>query len=63
MVLVTLQPFPSRAGCLVHRERMLTGVAVEIEGAPREEGRQSFTSYVLGTLLGQTLCWVLGTQQ
>lgn len=43
-------------------ERMLVAMAVGIEEGPREKHRCSFISYVLGTLSGQTLGWVLGTQ-
>lgn len=41
---------------------MLLAMEVGIEEAPWEKHRRSLTSYVLGTLLGQTLGWVLGTQ-
>lgn len=35
---------------------------VGIEEAAWEKHRHSFTSYVLGILLGRILGWVLGTQ-
>lgn len=66
-MLVIVWPFPARwgggasGGLLAQGERMLVVMAVGIEEVPRAKHRRSFFSYILGTLLGQTLGWVLGT--